>query len=74
MNFVLLEELVKKRKDLIISIKNLRKATNTVGIIYNGDVSFNYFPDRIKEKLKDTALDECEKELKRVEQEIERLK
>lgn len=74
MNFVLLEELVNKRKELISLIKHLRMATYTIGIIYGGDVSCYYLPDIIKEKLKDIALDECEKELESVEREIERLK
>lgn len=73
MNFVILEELMEKRKDLIILIKTLRKSSYAM-LLYKDYMTFNYFPTYIDKKLKDFAIDECEKELKNIEEKIERLK
>lgn len=73
MKFILLETLMDKRQDLITLIKNLKNPTYGM-LLYKDYMTFIWFPPYIEKKLRDFALDECEKELKSVEQEIERLK
>ncbi len=73
MNFILLEVLMEKRKDLTTLIKNLKNPTYGM-LLYKDYMTFSRFPPYIDKKLKEFALDECEKELKCVEKEIENLK
>lgn len=74
MNFDKLEELMQERRVILDILRLLKIPDYKVFVSYDKRLEVIAFPPDIQKELKKIAVEKCEKELKSVEQEIERLK